>query len=120
MFSALWDIISSLVSAFFQVVGALGRGLLDVLSALASAVLWPIRAASGILFGNWDVSSQWTPLYLSACGVLLAALILFFLLGPCGPTTSGKKETKKGAPAGRPFLFHTAYFTTILTSLPGT
>ena len=60
-------------------VGALGRGLLDVLSALASAVLWPIRAASGILFGNWDVSSQWTPLYLSACGVLLAALILFFL-----------------------------------------
>ena len=38
-----------------------------------------IRAASGILFGNWDVSSQWTPLYLSACGVLLAALILFFL-----------------------------------------
>lgn len=32
-----------------------------------------------ILFGNWDVSSQWTPLYLSACGVLLAALILFFL-----------------------------------------
>ena len=79
MFSALWDIFSSLVSAFFQVVGALGRGLLDVLSALASAVLWPIRAASGILFGNWDVSSQWTPLYLSACGVLLAALILFFL-----------------------------------------
>ena len=72
MFSALWDIFSSLVSAFFQVVGALGRGLLDVLSALASAVLWPIRAASGILFGNWDVSSQWTPLYLSACGVLLA------------------------------------------------
>ena len=42
MFSALWDIFSSLVSAFFQVVGALGRGLLDVLSALASAVLWPI------------------------------------------------------------------------------
>lgn len=78
MFSALWDIFSSLVSAFFQVVGALGRGLLDVLSALASAVLWPIRAASGILFGNWDVSSQWTPLYFVACGVLLAALV--FLL----------------------------------------
>ena len=78
MFSALWDIFSSLASAFFQVVGALGRGLLDVLSALASAVLWPIRAASGILFGNWDVSSQWTPLYFVACGVLLAALV--FLL----------------------------------------
>ena len=78
MFSALWDIFSSLVSAFFQVVGALGRGLLDVLSALASAVLWPIRAASGILFGNWDISSQWTPLYFVACGVLLAALV--FLL----------------------------------------
>ena len=78
MFSALWDIFSSLASAFFQVVGALGRGLLDVLSALASAVLWPIRAASGILFGNWDVSSQWTPLYFVACAILLAALV--FLL----------------------------------------
>lgn len=78
MFSALWDIFSSLVSAFFQVVGALGRGLLDVLSALASAVLWPVRAVGGILFGGWDVSFQWTPLYFVACGVLLAALV--FLL----------------------------------------
>ena len=98
MFSALWDIFSSLVSAFFQVVGALGRGLLDVLSALASAVLWPIRAASGILFGNWDISSQWTPLYLSACGVLLAALILFFLWA-----TNGRKGIKKAPPRGRLF-----------------
>ena len=55
-----------------------GRGLWDILGAVASAVLWPVRAVGGILFGGWDVSSQWTPLYFVACGVLLAALV--FLL----------------------------------------
>lgn len=77
--SAIFDVLSSIVGTFFQVLGALGRGLWDILGAVASAVLWPVRAVGGILFGGWDVSSQWTPLYLSACGVLLAALILFFL-----------------------------------------
>ena len=65
--SAIFDVLSSIVSAFFQVLGALGRGLWDILGAVA-----------GILFGGWDVSSQWTPLYFVACGVLLAALV--FLL----------------------------------------
>lgn len=78
MISAIFDLIGSLASAFFQVAGALGRAFLDILSALSSAVLWPVRAVGGILFGGWDVSSQWTPLYFVACGVLLAALV--FLL----------------------------------------
>ena len=67
--SAIFDVLSSIVSAFFQVLGALGRGLWDILGAVASAVLWPVRAVGGILFGGWDVSSQWTPLYFVACGV---------------------------------------------------
>ena len=68
--SAIFDVLSSIVSAFFQVLGALSRGLWDILG--------PVRAVGGILFGGWDVSSQWTPLYFVACGVLLAALV--FLL----------------------------------------
>ena len=76
--SAIFDVLSSIVSAFFQVLGARGRGRWDILGAVASAVLWPVRAVGGILFGVWDVSSQWTPLYFVACGVLLAALV--FLL----------------------------------------
>ena len=76
--SAIFDVLSSIVSAFFQVLGALGRGLWDILGAVASAVLWPVRAVGGILFGGWDVSSQWTPLYFVACALLLAALV--FLL----------------------------------------
>ena len=78
MLSAIFDVLSSIVSAFFQVLGALGRGLGDILGAVASVVLWPVRAVGGVLFGGWDVSSQWTPLYFVACGVLLAALV--FLL----------------------------------------
>lgn len=74
--SAIFDVLSSIVSAFFQVLGALGRGLWDILGAVASAVLWPVRAVGGILFGGWDVSSQWTPLYFVACGILFAAVIL--------------------------------------------
>ena len=76
--SAIFDVLSSIVSAFFQVLGALGRGLWDILGAVASVVLWPVRAVGGILFGGWDVSSQWTPLYFVACAILLAALV--FLL----------------------------------------
>lgn len=78
MISAIFDLIGSLASAFFQVAGALGRAFLDILSALSSAVLWPVRAVGNVLFGSWDTSTPWTPLYFVACGVLLAALV--FLL----------------------------------------
>ena len=76
--SAIFDVLSSIVSAFFQVLGALGRGRWDILGAGAAAVRWPVRAVGGVLFGGWDVSSQWTPLYFVACAILLAALV--FLL----------------------------------------
>ena len=38
--SALWDVLQSMGRAFFEVIGALARGSWDVLSSIASAVLW--------------------------------------------------------------------------------
>ena len=76
MISAIFDLIGSLASAFFQVAGALDRAFLDILSALSSAVLWPVRAVGNVLFGSWDTSTPWTPLYFLACGILFAAVIL--------------------------------------------
>lgn len=74
MISAFFDFIGSLGHAMFQVIGSLGRLLLNILSSLASVVMWPVRAASGLLFGTWDASGPWTPVYFLACAILLTAL----------------------------------------------
>lgn len=79
MFSALWDIFSSLVSAFFQVVGALGRGLLDVLSALASAVLWPSGPLRGSCSATGTFPPSGRPCTFRPAACCWPPLILFFL-----------------------------------------
>ena len=74
MISALWELFSSVASAVFQVGGALVRVVFQLLGTLASAVVWPFRAAWALLFGDWHTLGPWTPLYLALC--LLVALAL--------------------------------------------
>lgn len=77
MISTIFSFFVSLAQTSLEIFGALGRGLLDILSALASVILWPFRAMWGILFGSWDLTSPWTPLYFLVCLVLLLALAAF-------------------------------------------
>ena len=49
MISALFDLISAIASAFFQVLGALFHVAAEILSSVASVILWPVRAAVGLL-----------------------------------------------------------------------
>lgn len=82
MISALFDLINAIANGFFQVLGALVHIVVELLSAVTSAVLWPIRAAVSLLFGRWDFSTPWTNLYFFICGVLflLLALLLVWTL----------------------------------------
>lgn len=79
MFSAIFDFFSSiwqLLSTLLGALGSVGRALLDVLFALVSAILWPVKALGSIFFGTWNVSAPWTPLYFLACTILILALIV--------------------------------------------
>lgn len=67
--------------AFFEVIGALARGSWDVLSSIASAVLWPVRAVTGLLFGDWSTVGRWTPWYFLLCAIVLATLTGLVLWG---------------------------------------
>lgn len=81
MISALWDVLQSIGRAFFQVIGALAHGAWDVLSGVASAVLWPVRAVTGLLFGDWSTVGRWTPWYFLLCAIVLATLTGLVLWG---------------------------------------
>lgn len=74
MFSVVFDFLAALVRASLQVFAALGRALWDVLSAFATAILWPFRAIGGILLGRWDLTGPWTSLYFLTCGLILLVL----------------------------------------------
>ena len=67
--------------AFFEVIGALARGSWDVLSSIASAGLWPVRAVTGLLFGDWSTVGRWTPWYFLLCAIVLATLTGLVLWG---------------------------------------
>lgn len=74
MISALFDLISAIAKAFFQVFGALVHIFVELLSGISQAVLWPFRAASALLFGDWHTMGHWTPLYFATCLLILLAL----------------------------------------------
>ena len=71
MFSALWDLFTCAARALFDLGGAVVRLAFQLLSALAGAVLWPLRALWALLFGDWSALATWTPGYL--VGVLPGA-----------------------------------------------
>ena len=81
MISALFDLISAIASAFFQVLGALFHVAAELLSSAASVILWPVRAAVGLLFGRWGMASPWTNLYFLICGLLLLLLAVLVIWG---------------------------------------
>ena len=81
MISALFDLLSAVSRGLFQVLGALFRVFVELLSGIASAVLWPFRAANALLFGDWSSVGRWTPLYLGACGLVLLALAALIAYG---------------------------------------
>ncbi len=79
MFSAVFEFLSSvwrLLESFMGALGSLTRAFLDVLAALVSAILWPVRAVADILLGRWNVAGPWTPFYFLVCGILFLALIV--------------------------------------------
>lgn len=74
MFSALWDLFTCAARALFDLGGAVVRLAFHLLSALAGALLWPLKALWTLLFGDWSALTSWTPAYLVVCLVVLAAL----------------------------------------------
>ncbi len=81
MFSALFDLISAVANAFFQVLGALFQVVSELLSSVVSVILWPVRTAAGLLFGHWNLSSPWTDLYFLICGLLFLLLAVLVIWG---------------------------------------
>lgn len=74
MFSALWDLFTCAARALFDLGGAVVRLTFHLLSALAGALLWPLKALWALLFGDWSTLTTWTPAYLAVCLLVLAAL----------------------------------------------
>lgn len=74
MFSALWDLFTCAARALFDLGGAVVRLAFHLLSALAGALLWPLKALWTLLFGDWSALTTWTPAYLAVCLLVLAAL----------------------------------------------
>ena len=54
MFSALWDLFTCAARALFDLGGAVVRLAFHLLSALAGALLWPLKALWTLLFGDWE------------------------------------------------------------------
>ena len=81
MFSALWDLFTCAARALFDLGGAVVRLAFHLLSALAGALLWPLKALWTLLFGDWSTLTAWTPAYLVVCPVVLAALAGLLLYG---------------------------------------
>ena len=81
MFSALWDLFTCAARALFDLGGAVVRLAFHLLSALAGALLWPLKALWTLLFGDWSALTTWTPAYLVVCLVVLAALAGLLLYG---------------------------------------
>lgn len=81
MFSALWDLFTCAARALFDLGGAVVRLAFHLLSALAGALLWPLKALWTLLFGDWSALTSWTPAYLVVCLVVLAALAGLLLYG---------------------------------------
>ena len=81
MFSALWDLFTCAARALFDLGGAVVRLAFHLLSALAGALLWPLKALWTLLFGDWSALTPWTPAYLVVCLVVLAALAGLLLYG---------------------------------------
>ncbi len=81
MFSALWDLFTCAARALFDLGGAVVRLAFHLLSALAGALLWPLKALWALLFGDWSALTSWTPAYLVVCLVVLAALAGLLLYG---------------------------------------
>ena len=81
MFSALWDLFTRAARALFDLGGAVVRLAFHLLSALAGALLWPLKALWTLLFGDWSALTSWTPAYLVVCLVVLAALAGLLLYG---------------------------------------
>ena len=61
MFSALWDLFTCAARALFDLGGAVVRLAFHLLSALAGALLWPLKALWTLLFGDWSTLATWTP-----------------------------------------------------------
>ena len=74
MFSALWDLFTCAARALFDLGGAVVRLAFHLLSALAGALLWPLKALWTLLFGDWSTLTTWAPAYLAVCLLVLAAL----------------------------------------------
>ena len=74
MFSALWDLFTCAARALFDLGGAVVRLAFHLLSALAGALLWPLKALWTLLVGDWSTLATWTPAYLAVCLLVLAAL----------------------------------------------
>ena len=74
MFSALWDLFTCAARALFDLGGAVVRLAFHLLSALAGALLWPLKALWTLLFGDWSALTSCTPAYLAVCLLVLAAL----------------------------------------------
>lgn len=81
MFSALWDLFTCAARALFDLGGAVVRLAFHLLSALAGALLWPLKALWTLLFGDWSALTSWTPAYLVVCLLVLAALAGLLLYG---------------------------------------
>ena len=81
MFSALWDLFTCAARALFDLGGAVVRLAFHLLSALAGALLWPLKALWTLLFGDWSALTSWPPAYLVVCLVVLAALAGLLLYG---------------------------------------
>lgn len=81
MFSALWNLFTCAARALFDLGGAVVRLAFHLLSALAGALLWPLKALWTLLFGDWSALTSWTPAYLVVCLVVLAALAGLLLYG---------------------------------------
>ena len=81
MFSALWDLFTCAARALFDLGGAVVRLAFHLLSALAGALLWPLKALWTLLFGDWGAVTSWSPAYLVVCLVVLAALAGLLLYG---------------------------------------
>ena len=81
MFSALWDLFTCAARALFDLGGAVVRLAFHLLSALAGALLWPLKALWTPPFGDWSALTSWTPAYLVVCLVVLAALAGLLLYG---------------------------------------
>ena len=71
MISLLFDIMGACAHFMWNALGAAFDLVMGLLSAVATVLSWPFKAARGLLSGTL----HWTPLFLAACGVL-AVLVL--------------------------------------------